>query len=138
MDLGVYKHLENVDPIKRAKEFSEFRNTTIRQVIFFSILAGVVFVTGYFSWWIGFVLYLLFALDLLVGIVFSGVILLLIGWITRLCFSAIKGKPIRAAKVNDIVDLFIGAGKSTAVLALVQTYYLLLVVVLAYYFYRGG
>jgi len=118
------------------KDLLESLKDSILQSFALSIVALIIFVVGKFFWWLGFILFLVFSIYLLIGFLVAGLVFLFLAWIFRLISSHISIRGLKLEKIDDEFQRIISyGGGHLAVVVAAQLYCLLVLCLLGYFFY---
>ena len=106
------------------------------RVIVYSLFAAIIFLTSRISWWLALILFVVFALYVLIEAIVLGmlvvVIVFVLGWIYR---SLTGYRFLKSEGFNGAIQAALELSWWTIVMMLVDLYYILLILGLGYYLF---
>jgi hypothetical protein len=109
---------------------------SIVRMLFYSLTAGVIYFVCTLFWWLGLILFVVFAFYILVEILISGSILVIGALVLRLFFPMLTNyRVLNSDKFGDLQKSFGALAVGTGILVVTQCYYVFLTFMLGYFIF---
>ena len=82
---------------------TEIARDSLYVVLTYFVFAFAIFILGRYFWWLGFICFAIFAIQVVGRLLLSGVVLLIAGLAARLLFRFIRTWGLHPTKFDDIV-----------------------------------
>jgi hypothetical protein len=106
------------------------------RVLFYSVIAVVIFFAGKFSWWLALVLFVFFAFYIFLELLVTGLVLVIVAFILRKLLPFLTSyRVLRSDKFDELQKVLGSLGKASGVTILIQLYFVVITLALGYYLF---
>ncbi|HMO79310.1 MAG TPA: hypothetical protein PKD24_00830 [Pyrinomonadaceae bacterium] len=101
------------------------------QTLLYSIFAAAIFVTTLFSWWLGFILFLVFVFLISTRLLISGFVVFVMAAVSLMLFSWVRKRGVNLNRLDEMTESITSLTKLNLLIVLLEIYLISITVLLA-------